>query len=74
MNYEKLGFVQPERNPTRRRLFSNKDLEILLFIKYLRKKEKLNIPAIKFILKNNLASFFPEFNPSKRLNKILEED
>lgn len=73
MNYEKLGFVRSKRSPTNRRLFSNKDLELLLFIKYLREKEKLNIPAIKLVLKEGLRNLFPNFDPKKRLQEILSE-
>ena len=74
MNYEKLGFLKAERTPTNQRRFSNKNLQTLLLLKYLREEEKLNLSAIKLILRNNLvSSLFPNFDADKRLQEILAE-
>lgn len=72
INYEKEGFVKPERTATSRRLFSDEDLKKLLFIKYLRQEKKLGISGIKLILEQNLKHLFPDFNAVKRLKEILK--
>lgn len=73
MLYEKSGLITPHRTSTSRRLFSLKDLEKLQFIKYLTRKEGVNLTGVKIILEAiSLAekegvglrkALFPAFKP-----------
>lgn len=70
MLYEKTKLLKPHRTGTLRRLYSVKDLEELQFIKYLTRKEGINLQGVKFLLeaiahsegKVNLKKLlFPDF-------------
>jgi MerR family transcriptional regulator/heat shock protein HspR len=75
MLYEKSQLINPHRTDTNRRLFSLNDIEELQFIKYLTRKQGVNLQGVRFIqqsieegakhgirLKNIL---FPAFQPRK---------
>lgn len=50
MLYERAGLIIPHRTNTKRRLFSIKNLEELQFIKYLTRKEGVNLAGVKILL------------------------
>lgn len=76
MLYEREGLIKPHRTGTNRRLFSEADLDLIQFIKYLINQEGVNITGSGVIirllkrahLKNPtlMKEFFPDFK-EKRL-------
>ncbi len=48
--YESRGVITPARSEGNRRLYSQKDVELLTFIHYLVSVEKVNLAGVKFIL------------------------
>jgi len=48
--YETKGIVQPARSEGNRRLYSQKDVELLTFVHYLASVRKVNIAGIKVVL------------------------
>jgi DNA-binding transcriptional MerR regulator len=73
--YEKEKLIIPSRTQKGRRLFSQADLSLLQFIKYLAKKRRVNTAGIKIILglleKAQLKNFdlkkefFPDYEEKK---------
>lgn len=49
MLYENVGLISPHRTESNRRLFSQKDLEELQFIKFLTRKEGINLQGVRFM-------------------------
>lgn len=47
--YESKGIITPARSDGNRRLYSQKDVELLTFIHYLVSVEKVNLAGVKFI-------------------------
>lgn len=48
--YESKGVIAPARSDGNRRLYSQRDVELLTFIHYLVSVEKVNLAGVKFIL------------------------
>jgi len=48
--YESKGVISPARSDGNRRLYSQRDVELLTFIHYLVSVEKVNLAGVKFIL------------------------
>ncbi len=48
--YESRGIIRPARSDGNRRLYSQKDVEVLTFVHYLVSVEKINLAGVKFIL------------------------
>jgi len=75
MLYEKEGLIQPHRTGTNRRLFSEADLDLIQFIKYLISQERVNITGagviIRILRRAHLKyptlkkEFFPEYKEKK---------
>lgn len=75
MLYEKAKLFTSHRTDTQRRMFSDKDLDELQFIKYMTKKKGINLAGVKVVLEAisiaekggvNLKSLlFPEFKAEK---------
>ncbi len=75
MLYERTKLFTPHRTGTQRRMFSDKDLEDLQFIKFLTQKKGINLQGVKTILEaisiadkarvNLKARLFPEFKAEK---------
>jgi len=77
MLYENHGFSKPHRTDTNRRLYSQKDLNKLQFVKYLTQTIGLNIEGVKLVMRS-IAKFdergvdykkllFPDFEAKKLL-------
>jgi hypothetical protein len=49
MLYERAGLITPHRTTSNRRLYSKSDLENLQFIKFLTRKEGVNLQGVKHI-------------------------
>ncbi|EKD91299.1 MAG: hypothetical protein ACD_30C00027G0002 [uncultured bacterium] len=75
MLYERTKLFSPHRTNTQRRMFSDKDLEELQFIKFLTQKNGINLQGVKTVLEAisiaekggvNLKSLlFPNFKAEK---------
>lgn len=75
MLYERSKLFTPHRTSTQRRMFSDKDLDELQFIKFLTRQKGINLQGVRVILEAisiaekggvNLKSLlFPEFKPEK---------
>jgi MerR family transcriptional regulator/heat shock protein HspR len=50
MFYEKENLIKPTRTKTGRRLFSQADLSLLQFIRYLTEKKRINTAGVKVVL------------------------
>lgn len=50
MLYEKSNLFSSQRTDTKRRMFSEKDLEDLQFIKFLTQKKGINLQGVKVVL------------------------
>lgn len=75
MLYERTKLFTPYRTSTQRRMFSDKDLENLQFIKYLTQKKGINLSGVKVVLEAIAAAeksgvnlkhmLFPDFKAEK---------
>ena len=75
MLYERSNLFSSQRTDTKRRMFSEKDLGDLQFIKFLTQKKGINLQGVKIMLdaihiaeKNGLdlrSKLFPEFKVEK---------
>lgn len=75
MLYERTKLFTPHRTNTQRRMFSEKDLNELQFIKFLTQKKRINLQGVKVLLEAisiaekggvNLKSLlFPDFKAEK---------
>lgn len=75
MLYERSNLFSPHRTSTKRRMFSDIDLEDLQFIKFLTQKKGINLQGVKMILNaiyiaeqaglNLKYKLFPEFKAEK---------
>lgn len=75
MFYEKEGLITPSRTKTARRLFSQADLSLLQFIRFLTNKKRVNTSGVKILLSLIEKSksqnpkikqeFFPDFEEKK---------
>ncbi len=75
MLYERTKLFKPHRTDTQRRMFSDRDLEDLQFIKFLTQKKGINLQGVKILLEaieraakggvNLKSSLFPEFKAEK---------
>lgn len=75
MTYEKEELVVPHRTQGKRRLYSQKDLQSIAFLKFLTQKKGVNLAGVKLILEAikkaqeyNLdlkKTLFPEFKTPK---------
>ncbi len=64
--YESKGVIIPARSDGNRRLYSQRDVELLTFIHYLVSVEKVNLAGVKFIL-----GLMRRFGREERRNLIL---
>ena len=75
MLYERTKLFNPHRTSTQRRMFSDRDLEDLQFIKFLTQKKGINLQGVKIVLEAILIAeqaeidlksrLFPEFKAEK---------
>lgn len=75
MLYEKTKLFTPFRTTTKRRMFSEKDLDDLQFIKFLTQKRGINLQGVRTVLEaisiaqrggvNLKSSLFPDFKADK---------
>lgn len=75
MLYEKSNLFSSQRTDTKRRMFSEKDLSDLQFIKFLTQKKGINLQGVKVVLdaiylaeKGNVdlkSKLFPDFRAEK---------
>lgn len=64
--YESKGVIAPARSDGNRRLYSQREMELLTFIHYLVSVEKVNLAGVKFIL-----GLMRKFSKEERLELIL---
>ena len=48
--YEEMGLIRPQRKIKGHRLYSQEEIELLLFIRHLVEVRKINLAGIRFIL------------------------
>ncbi len=48
--YEEMGLIRPQRKVKGHRLYSQEEIELLLFIRHLVEVRKINLAGIRFIL------------------------